>query len=178
MSKVKNKDSKLEITFRKLLWENGFRYRKNAKKYFGKPDLVLKKHKTVIFIDSCFWHGCKRHGEIPATKRAFWVKKIGRNRERDKEVTVHYKKQRWLIFRIWEHDIKSKEALNRVLIKVLKRINAQLRFEIEEWGANALSKMIDAPSTPISYFLPIFDIFSFVFQMLVRRPQECYKPAQ
>ena len=62
MSKVRSKGSKIEIEFRKKLWQAGFRYRKNATKYFGKPDIVLPKYKTVIFIDSCFWHGCKKHG--------------------------------------------------------------------------------------------------------------------
>ena len=82
MSKVKNKDSKIEIDFRKKLWHAEFRYRKNSTKYFGKPDIVLPKHKTVIFIDSCFWHGRKRHGSIPATHKKFWTEKIERNKQR------------------------------------------------------------------------------------------------
>ncbi len=108
MSKVRNKDSALEIEFRKKLWEAGFRYRKNSTKYFGKPDLVLPKHKAVIFIDSCFWHGCKKHGSIPQTRKKFWEAKIERNKIRDKEVTRHYKKHEWKIFRIWEHDLEKK----------------------------------------------------------------------
>ncbi len=108
MSKVKNKDSKIEIEFQKKLWYAGFRYRKNPTKYFGKPDMVLSKYRTVIFIDSCFWHGCKRHGSIPVTHKKFWTKKIGRNKERDKEVNKHYKKDGWTAIRIWEHDLKKK----------------------------------------------------------------------
>ena len=108
MSKVKNKDSKIEIEFQKKLWRAGFRYRKNATKYFGKPDIVLPKYKTVIFIDSCFWHGCKKHGSIPATHKKFWTEKIERNKARDKEVNKHYKKRDWKVFRIWEHDLKKK----------------------------------------------------------------------
>jgi len=94
MSKVKSKDSKIEVEFRKVIWKAGFRYRKNAKKYFGKPDLVLKKYKTVIFIDSCFWHGCKKHCRIPATNQKYWIDKIERNKQRDKEVNNYYKKTR------------------------------------------------------------------------------------
>ena len=109
MSKVKNKDSKIEVEFRKKLWHAGFRYRKNSTKYFGKPDIVLPKYKTVIFIDSCFWHGCKRHGSIPATRKKFWTEKIERNKARDKKVNKHYKKQSWKVFRIWEHDLKKKD---------------------------------------------------------------------
>lgn len=108
MSKIRNKDSKLEIEFRKKLWKAGFRYRKNSTKYFGKPDLVLPKHKAVIFIDSCFWHGCKKHGSMPQTRRKFWEAKIGRNKIRDEEVTRYYKKHDWKLVRIWEHDLKKK----------------------------------------------------------------------
>ena len=67
MSRVKNRDSKMEISFRKKLWRRGFRYLKNSTKYFGKPDIVLPKYETVIFLDSCFWHGCERHCNLPAT---------------------------------------------------------------------------------------------------------------
>lgn len=107
MSKVRNKDSKIEIALRKALWGKGFRYRKNATNYFGKPDIVLPKYKTVIFADSCFWHGCKKHGSMPATRTEFWEKKITRNKERDKEVNRHYKKKGWRVIRVWEHEIKK-----------------------------------------------------------------------
>ncbi len=118
MSKVRSKDSKIEIEFRKRLWSAGFRYRKNATKYFGKPDLVLKKYKTVIFIDSCFWHGCKKHGSIPQTRKKFWKTKIERNKERDKEVSQYYRKIGWKIIRVWEHNLK-KNCLEKNLDKVI-----------------------------------------------------------
>jgi DNA mismatch endonuclease, patch repair protein len=107
MSKVKNKDSKIEVSFRKALWKEGFRYSKNSKRYFGKPDLVMKKHKTVIFLDSCFWHGCKKHCKFPATNKKFWKEKIERNKQRDREVNKYYKKNNWNIVRIWEHEISK-----------------------------------------------------------------------
>jgi len=105
MSKIKNKDSKIEILFRKELWKRGFRYSKNSTKYFGKPDVVLLKHKTVVFVDSCFWHGCKKHCRIPTVRKKYWTGKIKRNKERDKEVSKYYKKQNWKVFRVWEHDL-------------------------------------------------------------------------
>ena len=83
MSKIKNKDTKIEIEFRKAIWKAGFRYRKNPKGYFGKPDLVLRKRKTVIFIDSCFWHGCKKHCRLPSTRKNYWLPKL---RETSKEI--------------------------------------------------------------------------------------------
>jgi len=107
MSKVRSKDSQIEIGFRKRLWKEGFRYGKNSARYFGKPDLVLPKYETVIFIDSCFWHGCRKHGSTPKTREAFWKTKIERNKERDAEVSKYYKKLGWKIFRIWEHDLKK-----------------------------------------------------------------------
>ena len=94
MSKVRNKDSKIEVEFRKKLWAEGFRYSKNSAKYFGKPDIVLPKYETVIFIDSCFWHGCKNMKLYPATHTKFWTEKIDRNKTRDKEVNKHYKMKR------------------------------------------------------------------------------------
>ena len=109
MSAVKSKDTKIELSFRKTLWQKGYRYRKNSAKYFGKPDIVLKQYQTAIFLDSCFWHGCKKHGTLPATRRKFWTEKINRNKKRDKEVNRHYKKIGWHIIRIWEHDLKRKD---------------------------------------------------------------------
>lgn len=107
MKAVKNKDSKLEIDFRKALWNNGFRYRKNVTGYFGKPDLVLKKYRTVIFIDSCFWHGCKKHCKLPTTRKKWWADKIEKNKQRDKKVNRYYRKMNWNVIRLWEHDLKK-----------------------------------------------------------------------
>ena len=121
MSKVRCKDSKIEIEFRKKIWNAGFRYRKNAKNYFGKPDMVLPKYKTVIFVDSCFWHGCKKHGSMPQTRKTFWEAKIERNKERDKEVNKYYKKNGWKNFRIWEHDEKSN--LSKSVGKIIDYLN-------------------------------------------------------
>ncbi|PIZ28017.1 hypothetical protein COY43_02805 [Candidatus Berkelbacteria bacterium CG_4_10_14_0_8_um_filter_35_9_33_8] len=72
MSHVKSKDSEIETLFRKELWKSGFRYRKNSGKYFGKPDIVLPKYKTAIFVDSCFWHGCKKHCRLSATTTKYF----------------------------------------------------------------------------------------------------------
>jgi len=121
MSKVRSKDSKIEIDFRKAIWKAGFRFSKNPTRYFGKPDLVLKKHKVVIFVDSCFWHGCKKHCRIPTARKKYWTAKIKRNIARDKKVSKHYKKQGWKIFRIWEHEIsKGREKIINKIINNIK----------------------------------------------------------
>ena len=105
MRAVRSKDSGIEIKFRKAIWKAGFRYRKSPTKYFGKPDLVLRKYKTVIFVDSCFWHGCKKHCRLPSSNKKYWIEKIERNKKRDKEVNRHYKKLDWNVIRVWEHSI-------------------------------------------------------------------------
>ncbi|MFH1611907.1 MAG: very short patch repair endonuclease [bacterium] len=117
MSKIRSKDTKIEIKFRKALWKEGFRYRKNSGKYFGKPDLVFRKHKTVIFIDSCFWHGCKKHCRIPSSNNKYWIDKIERNKKRDKEVNRHYKKIDRKVIRVWEHEINNN--IDNTIIKII-----------------------------------------------------------
>ncbi len=126
MSLVRSKETKIEITFRKALWQKGLRYRKNSTKYFGKPDILLKRYKTVIFLDSCFWHGCKKHCRMPATRKEYWEAKIERNKQRDKEVINHYKKLGWKIFRIWEHQIAKEQ--NIIIDKIIKKIQRTLYF--------------------------------------------------
>ncbi|MBP3039564.1 very short patch repair endonuclease [Bacillaceae bacterium Marseille-Q3522] len=107
MKSIKSKGTKLEEKVNKALWIKGIRFRKNNQKLFGKPDISIQKYKIVIFIDSCFWHGCELHSTIPVTNRGFWVKKINRNKERDIEVTDYYLRNGWNILRIWEHDLKA-----------------------------------------------------------------------
>lgn len=108
MSQIKGKDTKPEIMVRKFLHSNGFRYRLQDKKLPGKPDIVLKKYKTVIFIHGCFWHGhehCK-YFVIPKTRTKWWIDKINRNKLNDKENTVLLKNHGWKIITIWECELK------------------------------------------------------------------------
>lgn len=98
--------SRLENQVSRELWRRGFRFRKNDKTLFGNPDISIKKYKIVIFIDSCFWHGCEDHGNRPKSNQDYWDKKLARNRARDIEVTDYYKKNNWHIKRMWEHEIK------------------------------------------------------------------------
>ncbi len=116
MSRIKSKDSGIETLFRKELWRIGFRYRKNSRKYFGKPDVVLKKYKSVIFIDSCFWHGCKEHCRMPKSNVDYWKPKIERNKRRDRKVNNYYRKEGWKLLRFWEHELAA--DLNRCTLKV------------------------------------------------------------
>jgi DNA mismatch endonuclease, patch repair protein len=118
MSRIRSTETKMEIALRKALWREGFRYRKNPSSYFGKPDIVLKKYKTVIFLDSCFWHACRKHFRLPETNRDFWSTKIEKNKKRDKEVNEYYRKLGWSIIRIWEHEIKA--DMDKTVNKIVK----------------------------------------------------------
>lgn len=110
MRRIKSKDTSIEIILRKELWKRGLRYRKNVKDIFGKPDIVFKNKKLAIFADSEFWHGKQLLEDkyIPKTNTEFWVKKITRNIERDKEVNSRLKEEGWSILRFWETDIRKK----------------------------------------------------------------------
>jgi DNA mismatch endonuclease (patch repair protein) len=123
MSRVKSKETKLEKAFLARLWRAGVRYRKRNDAYFGKPDILLKGKRLVLFIDSCFWHGCGEHLRMPTSNQRYWQKKIDRNRARDEAVRKHYIGQGWTIIRVWEHDVRDEELMDR-LIRQLKEINS------------------------------------------------------
>jgi len=107
MSRIRGSDTSFEERFRKSLWGAGLRYRKNVKKLVGKPDIYFASKKLVVFLDSCFWHGCKDHCRMPSSNVEYWEKKISRNKKRDKEVTKYYKDNGFKIIRIWEHELKA-----------------------------------------------------------------------
>lgn len=117
MRAVKSQDSKMEVRFRTALWKCGFRYRKNAKNYYGKPDIALRRYKAVIFIDSCFWHGCEEHLRMPNSRQEYWLKKIDRNKKRDSAVNDYYKNMGWTVIRLWEHDMTH--GLDNVIEKTI-----------------------------------------------------------
>lgn len=109
MKQVKNKDSKIEIALRKELWSRGLRYQKNVTSIFGKPDLIFKGKKVAVFCDSEFWHGFNWEERKKDFKshQEFWIPKIERNMERDKEVTEELQKQGWTVLRFWGKEIKK-----------------------------------------------------------------------
>src|SRR5215212_1049052 len=108
MSRIKGKDTKPEMLVRKFLHAQGFRYRLHDKKLPGKPDIVLPKYKTVIFVHGCFWHGHKgcKYFVIPKTRTEWWVKKIKGNATKDLESVKTLRLAGWRIINIWECDLK------------------------------------------------------------------------
>lgn len=108
MSRIRSKNTSIEILLGKAMWALGLRYRKNDKKIFGKPDFVFKGKKVAVFCDSEFWHGkyLQEDRYIPKTNTEFWVAKIKRNIERDKEVNEQLHLEQWTVIRFWEEDIR------------------------------------------------------------------------
>lgn len=109
MSRIKGKDTKPEMLVRKFLFSRGFRYRLNVKDFPGKPDLMLKKYKTVIFINGCFWHGhsnCK-YFILPKTRTEWWKNKIEQTRKRDCLNKKKLAEMGWNVLSIWECQLKS-----------------------------------------------------------------------
>ena len=120
MRAIRGRNTKPEILLRQALWHKGYRYRlKN--RLPGRPDIVFPTERVAVFADGCFWHGCPAHYQQPATNASFWREKIGKNRQRDKEVNALLKSQGWKVLRFWEHELKSNaEACARQVIKTLK----------------------------------------------------------
>ena len=115
MSRIKSENTKPENIVRKYLFKHGFRYRKNDKRYPGKPDIVLPKYHTVIFVNGCFWHmhNCSR-GRMPLSNQSYWVPKIKRNIERDKNNIMTLESMGWKVIVIWECELKNKIAEERL----------------------------------------------------------------
>jgi len=125
MAAIRSKDTKPEMIVRRGLWSRGFRYRLNHKRLPGHPDLVLRKYRTCIFVNGCFWHGHNvalpqiDNGEwiidnsecckIPRTNREFWVAKIRRNKERDKEEQRKLASMGWHCITVWECELTPKK---------------------------------------------------------------------
>ena len=119
MSMIKGKDTKPEMIVRRFLHANGFRYKLHDKTLPGKPDIVLPKYKTVIFVHGCFWHGhegCKYY-VIPKTRTDFWVDKINGNIARDKAKDEALKNLGFTVIRLWECELRGENSgiLNNLL---------------------------------------------------------------
>lgn len=109
MAAIKSKNTKPELLLRHTLWQSGLRYRANYKKIPGKPDIVIKKYKLTIFVDGEFWHGYnweEKKARIH-TNRGFWIPKIERNMQRDREVNGALAAMGYTVMRFWDSDINK-----------------------------------------------------------------------
>ena len=119
MSQIRSKNTKPEVLVRKELFRRGYRYRINVSKLPGKPDIVLPKHRTVIFVNGCFWHGhegCK-HFVLPKTNREYWEYKIRSNQQRDNRAVKMLQDIGWNVITIWECNLTAPlflEAIDKI----------------------------------------------------------------
>jgi DNA mismatch endonuclease (patch repair protein) len=123
MSRIRSANTKPEMLVRRFLHANGFRYRLHDKKLPGKPDIILPKYKTVIFVHGCFWHGhegCKYY-VVPKTRTDWWLNKINNNRNNDLKAMKALKKVGWKVLDVWECDLK-KERPEETLLRLKKLI--------------------------------------------------------
>lgn len=122
MSSIPSLNTSIERRLCRLLWANGHRYRKNDFKILGKPDIVFKQKRLLIFCDSSFWHGKSFKEKVLKIKKnkKYWVEKIKTNIERDKKITRKLKSAGWTVLRFWDIDIENKPE------KVLRKIKKYL----------------------------------------------------
>ena len=125
MSQIRGKNTKPEMLVRRFLHARGFRYRLHDKKLPGKPDMVLPKYKTVIFIHGCFWHGHEgcRYYVVPKTRTDWWVNKIAGNQANDGKAIKALKREGWKIITLWECNLKPK-TIEITLDFLIKKLNS------------------------------------------------------
>jgi DNA mismatch endonuclease, patch repair protein len=125
MSKIRGKDTKLEIKVRKWLHAQGIRYRKNVRTIMGTPDIAIRKYKVCVFINGCFWHGhegCPAF-RLPKTHQDFWKAKIERNRQRDIEVHQQLRDEGWDVIVLWE--CRLNEDFENAMVSLKERIDSR-----------------------------------------------------
>ena len=125
MSHIPGRETKPEVLVRKLLFAKGLRYRKNVKSLPGKPDIVLPKYRTVVFVHGCFWHGhegCPK-SKLPDTRRGFWENKISGNVERDIRDVTNLTKEGWRVVTIWQCEINNRINRKARLEALINEIN-------------------------------------------------------
>ncbi|MEO6456259.1 MAG: DNA mismatch endonuclease Vsr [Ginsengibacter sp.] len=124
MAAIKSRNTKPEMLVRRFLHANGFRYKLHDKSLPGRPDIVLPKYKTVIFVHGCFWHGhdgC-RYYVVPKTRTEWWLNKINGNIANDTKAIKALKKEGWKIINLWECDLKSLK-ITKTLQSLLKKLS-------------------------------------------------------
>jgi DNA mismatch endonuclease (patch repair protein) len=123
MSSIRGKGNRTtEWRLRSRLIQAGIRgWQVGTKEVVGKPDFLFKKKRLALFVDGCFWHGCKRCRNIPIQNHAFWIKKIRSNKKRDSKVTMSLRNKRWRVVRFWEHEITQNPRKCLATVKILLR---------------------------------------------------------
>ena len=154
MAAIHGKDTKPEMVVRRYLWGHGYRYRLNHPRLPGKPDIVMRKYRTCIFVNGCFWHGHEgcRYYTIPKTNTEFWVNKVKRNKERDLKVRHELAAMGWHSITIWECELKQvkREDTLESLAYTLNKIFLQDRT-VKQYEVLEEEPMIAAEDVPATY---------------------------
>lgn len=137
MSRIRSKNTRPEMLVRKFLFAHGFRYRVNVRTLPGTPDIVLRRFKTAIFINGCFWHGHEgcRYYVLPKSNVEFWERKIERNRNRDAANQMRLRLMGWSVVQIWECQLKPHKR-HDTLEGLLSILNRQVLHTYGEKGYN------------------------------------------
>lgn len=164
MSRIHSVSTKPELKLRQSLWHQGFRYRINDKRLPGRPDIVLPKYRTVVFMHGCFWHGHKGcpTSHIPKTNTEFWEAKVARNQARDQEVWRKLEAKGWNVIIVWECQLKKanlEETIDRVAGEIVrngeayravqeerKKAQEEYRRERREWKEREKSLLEEVKS--------------------------------
>ena len=122
MASVKKQGTRLEKLCSRRLREAGWsRVERQVAALVGTPDFVLRRQRVALFVDSCFWHGCRRHLRMPRSNADYWSSKIERNRARDRAVSAALRRAGWRVVRVWEHDVRD-EAAWAVRLNAIRRV--------------------------------------------------------
>ncbi|WP_080417161.1 very short patch repair endonuclease [Burkholderia ubonensis] len=124
MAKIRGKDTCPELTLRRILHRAGFRYRLHNSKLPGRPDIVLPRYRSVVFVHGCFWHhheGC-RIATIPKSNTQFWIEKFGKNMVRDARVKIELEKLGWRVFIVWECELSSIDKAFQTGVYLAKKL--------------------------------------------------------
>ena len=148
MASIKSRNTKPEVMVRKFLFAHGYRFRINVKRLPGTPDIVLKKYRTCIFVNGCFWHGHEgcRYYVMPKTNTEFWRVKIERNRERDIDRRIKLRDMGWHVIQIWECQLKPKvreENLNGLLYTLNRIMLMNYQAKGYEMGEEAIGMVAE-----------------------------------
>ena len=129
MQNIRSADTKSELLVTRELRKRKIYFARNVKSIFGKPDIVFRRKKTVVFIDSDFWHVHPTRFIMPKSNKGYWKEKILRNKERDKDVNRKLKDAGWKVIRIWEYDIKR--DTDKCIKKILKTVEMEVKNKVK-----------------------------------------------
>lgn len=146
MARIRSRNTRPEVSLRRALWHRGFRYRVNVRNLPGTPDIVLPKHRTVVFVNGCFWHGHKncKNNKIPQTITGFWQAKVSRNQERDQDVWRQLEAKGWSVVIVWECELakgRLDDTVERVAAEIIENGEQNKKRQTERREAYVLRRL-------------------------------------